>query len=89
VRGPSAWVVSLYIFRNARVNTSSVTDDSPGTWILKVIGVPLEGLGKGAEMIISDVIVGVKVGVMVGVLVWVKVLVGVPVKVAVGVLVLE
>jgi hypothetical protein len=33
--------------------------DCVGTWMLKEMGDPLEGLGKGSEMIITEEIVGV------------------------------
>ena len=41
------------------MKTSNVTVESPGTWILKEMGDPLEGLGKGGEITMSFESVGV------------------------------
>ena len=41
------------------MNTSKVTLDCVGTWMLKEMGDPLDGLGKGSEMTMTEEIVEV------------------------------
>ena len=65
--------VSLKTLRKDNVNTSSVTVEGPGTWTLKEMGDPLDGLGNGAEITTIGEMVEVWVGVIVGVLVGVDV----------------